>query len=106
MNQILRKKLKILVLLALADKEFADLEREFIEKICLSTSPAKTLTLPVSGDPRSGMTEEAKSLSRGATEESASRGSVTGRPTRSSRILGAEESNSSAAISSCPQTHR
>ncbi len=35
MNQILRKKLKILVLLALADKEFADQEREFIEKICL-----------------------------------------------------------------------
>ncbi len=34
MNPILRKKLQILVFLALADKEFADQEREFIEKIC------------------------------------------------------------------------
>jgi len=34
MNPIIRKKLKILVFLALADKHFADQEREFIEKIC------------------------------------------------------------------------
>ena len=38
-----------------------------------TTSPAKTLTLPVSGDPRSGMADEAKFLSREATEEIASR---------------------------------
>jgi len=35
MNPILQKKLKILVLLALADKDFAPREREFIENICL-----------------------------------------------------------------------
>lgn len=34
MNPILRKKLQILVFLALADKDFADQEREFIENIC------------------------------------------------------------------------
>ena len=34
MNPILRKKLQILVQLALADREFAEEERIFIEKIC------------------------------------------------------------------------
>ncbi len=34
MNPILRKKLEILVYLALSDKEFADKERDFINNIC------------------------------------------------------------------------
>ena len=34
MNPVLQKKLKILVFLALADKDFAKEERAFIEKIC------------------------------------------------------------------------